>query len=154
MDGQYIELAKELDGQVIKFGQRGDAHINPFDICHDFGDEADLLTDNIDVIIAIIESLLKIVGANEKSREVRKSILNNCIRRCYKTDSPMFQTLYSELINIPKTVDTHVSRQELIQAVEYILNSDTDMLAHKTDVNHGKRLIIYDLREYEWITVE
>ncbi len=109
--GEYIELCKTYNGQLIEISRNSKTIINPFDLMgRDFGEKMLSLMD-----------LFKIM-CGELS-EVQKNILDKCIMQAYqikgiypndpeswKKKPPIMEDLYNQLLK----EKTHASRQELM----------------------------------------
>jgi hypothetical protein len=109
--GEYIELCKTYNGQLIEISRNSETIINPFDLMsRDFGEK----------MLSLID-LFKIMCG--ELTEVQKNILDKCITLAYqkkgiyshdpetwKNTPPIMEDLYQELLLQKKTA----SRQELM----------------------------------------
>ncbi|MDO8647544.1 MAG: DUF87 domain-containing protein [Candidatus Diapherotrites archaeon] len=109
--GEYTELTKTYNGQLIEISRNSETIINPFDLMgRDFGEKMMSLMD-----------LFKIMCG--ELTEVQKNVLDKCINQAYNTKGiyshdpetwnkqpPIMEDLYQQLLNEKKTA----SRQELM----------------------------------------
>ena len=161
-DEDYVDLAKALDGEVIKIAPGNGVHINPFDLDIDTSvdGEANPLAMKIDFIFGLVETM---IGGNLSLTAIQKSILERCIRQIYRPyiqylndlppqadgkkktidrdHCPTMQTLFDTLLSQPQA-----EAQQLALSMETFATGSQDTFAYKTNVDVDNRFIVYDIK--------
>ncbi len=146
--GEYIELVKTYNGQLIEISRQSTTIINPFDLMdRDFGEKMLSLMD-----------LFKIMCG--ELTEVQKNILDKCIHQAYakkgiyshdpttwKNTPPIMDDLYLEIVKEKKTA----SRQEtmtyeaLENRIRIYARGSFSFLNKQTNLNLKNELISFNI---------
>lgn len=154
-EGQYVELAKQVDGQVIRIDGASGVHINPFEIQAEAEGMNDPLIDKSDFIAAWLEAA---VGGRKGLTPAQRSLIDRCVKEIYKPyfkyrdkDTgeydrdllPILRDLYRALRD--KEEKYPVDARMLSTALVLFMEGSIDMFAYPTNVQHKKRLVVYDI---------
>jgi len=141
-DGRYKDLVDKYDGQLIRFGPG--YHINPFDTFKsELPDRDDKVNRFEDTIFAFCEIIKEC-----KLGTFEKSLIAHCVDLLYKNEdnTPLLQDFYNELEKNPATtVKGDKVNESLLTVLKPFVDGTCDMFAHKTNIVHRKRLVVYDL---------
>ena len=158
-EGEYVRIARNLNGEVIELSPQSRSFINPFDMDLEYGGEDSAIGVKAGYITGMIELMLGTGGAVDgKSR----SIIDRCVKNVYKgyfehlnnlrninpsitcdrDASPTLQKLYSEFREQPEP-----EAQELASIIETFAVGTSDIFAHRTNVSTDKRLVVYDINK-------
>ena len=155
MDGEYVEMAKQMDGQIISIAPNGDFFINPFDIDIglDSAAEYDPVAFKIDFIIALCEAT---AGLSLSPDQL--SIIDRCVRNLYEPyinsgeekdgryDKSKIPTMtdFCELLRGQAGFDAYM----LADAMEIYISGTGNICSRPTNFRHEKRFVVYDLSAF------
>lgn len=139
---EYINLVKELGGEIVEISGKSTTHINPFDIELADGDEG--LTMKTDAIISMVEMMAK------NLTELQKSLVDRSVSRVYDKffethdpkDIPTLTDFYKTLKAQPEKEAT-----VLATTIERYVNGQASVFNHHTNVNTSNRFVVYDIRD-------
>lgn len=163
-EGEYLPLAKLLDGEVIKIAAGGTTYLNPMDMDINYGDDdenknVDPIAMKCDFIGGLCETMM---GDQKALTSVQKSIIDRCVRILYQPylqhmkdiqlknpnitcdikASPTLKDLYEMLLSQPE-----YDAQLLALSLERFCVGTFDTFAHHTNVSRNKRFIVYDIKD-------
>ncbi|MBU1929931.1 DUF87 domain-containing protein, partial [Candidatus Micrarchaeota archaeon] len=146
--GEYIELTKTYDGQLIEISRESNTIINPFDLLdRDYGEK----------MLSLIDLFRIMCG---ELTEVQKNILDKCIHQVYqqkgiyyndpstwKNTPPIMEDLYKQLLEEKK----EASRQErmtyeaLENRIRIYARGSFSFLNKQTNLDLKKNLISFNI---------
>lgn len=153
IDGEYVEMAKQMDGQIISIAPDGDFFINPFDMDISLGGAAeyDPVAFKVDFIMALCKAT---AGLNSLSAN-QVSIIDCCVRNLYepyidsgedkdgrydKSKLPTMTAFY-ELLRGQEGFSAYM----LADAMEVFVYGTGKAYSRPTNFHHEKRFVVYDL---------
>ena len=154
-EGEYVTLAKEFNGSVIKIASGSSVHINPFDMhLENVGDDGDPVKVKSDFIESIVEIA---IGGKFGLSPIEKSLINNCVMQIYEPyvnylkksgksidieKAPTMRTFHNALVNMPQS-----EAQNMALALERYVKGSLDVFAYPTNVEINNRFTVYDIKE-------
>lgn len=144
-EGEFAEIAKMFDGEVIDVSAGSPDHLNPFDMISGYGDGENPLFIKGEFILSMCEALL----GSDAIGGIERSILDRCARLAYE---PYFASKEN-----PDNIPTLQSFQQLLKrqpeeaasvlasSMETFSEGTLSVFAHKTNVNINKRLVVYNM---------
>lgn len=139
---EYINLARELNGEVVQISGSSDTYINPFDLEWS-RDEAPLAM-KTDAVISMVEMMAKSLT------ELQKSLVDRTVSRIYdrffethdQADIPTLSDFYETLKAQPEPEGA-----VLATTIERYVNGQASVFNNRTNVNTHKRFVVYDIRD-------
>lgn len=139
---EYVNIASEFDGEIVRIAGDSQTYINPFDLEVAEGEAP--LAMKTDAIISMVEMMAKDLT------ELQKSLIDRSVSRVYDryfethdpADFPTLSDFYAELRDQPEK-DASI----LATTIERYVLGQASMFNHKTNVNTSKRFVIYDIRD-------
>lgn len=153
-EGEYLPMAKMLDGEVIEIGPGKNNHINPFDIDLNCDGEDDPITIKSDFITSLLET---VIGDRFGLTAGQKSLIDRCVKEVYKpylnsldpetglydqNQLPTLKTFY-ELLRNQHGYDA----LQLSDSLELYVTGSQNLFAFPTNVEYSKRFVVYDIKE-------
>lgn len=148
-ESEYIELAKELEGEVIEISPSSKTFINPFDIAIDVNStDEDFRKDKTLFIISMIEILVGgINGLDGSQISLIDRVCTKIYDEFYKEPSvnnmPTFQTFYDELLN--QSFEKGDTASDLAEKLEIYVTGSMNIFNNKTNINISNRLTVFDI---------
>lgn len=153
---EYMQLAKNMGGSIIKMAQGSNVHINPFDMHLDnVGDDGN---DPVKIKCDFISTICEIaVGGRYGLSPVERSLIDRCTIKVYEPymeylmktgkridteHAPTLVDFYDEL-----RVQPHPEAQTIALALERYVHGAADLFAYKTNVEIDNRFTIYDIKD-------
>lgn len=155
-EGEYVDLVRELGGEVIRISLDGKTHINPLDMDMQFGGAGENpIPMKCDEIETLIESM---VGGQDILSITEKSIIHRVGRRIYigyynhmkdlvkqgisidRDAMPTLQDFYDTMTKQPEP-----AAQSIATAIEAFCVGNYNIFSERTNVNTSNRLVAYDL---------
>lgn len=152
---EYGQIAKELDGTIIKMATGSDVYINPFDMNIDNADDGgDPVKIKSDFILTICEIA---IGGRYGLSPTQESIIERCVMELYEDylkylkqtgltfdteHSPTMKDFYDKLLMQPE-----MEAQEIALSLERYVTGAQDIFAHHTNVDINNRFVVYDIKE-------
>lgn len=139
---EYINLARELGGEVVQISGDADTHINPFDL--EVADGEAPLAMKTDMVISMVEMMAKNLS------EIQKSLVDRAVSRIYdrffethdRADVPTLSDFYAELKAQPEP-----EGEVLAVTIERYVNGQASVFNHRTNVDTKQRFVVYDIRD-------
>ncbi|MCQ4848389.1 DUF87 domain-containing protein [Gordonibacter pamelaeae] len=139
---EYINLAREFDGEIVQISGDSGTYINPFDLEIAQGEAP--LAMKTDAVISMVEMMAKSLT------EMQKSLVDRAVSRVYdryfethdKSDFPTLTDFYTELMSQPEEAG-----KILATTIERYVNGQASLFNHATNVNIDRRFVVYDLRD-------
>lgn len=151
---EYTLLAEAYNGSVIKITPGGGYYINPFDMDLNYADEGNPVSLKIDFITSLYETMsLSKYGVNP----AESSLLNRCVRSLYepyiehlhqtnqtidRNEAPTLRDLYETLLDQPEPEAVTMALK-----IEQYATGTLDCFQNRTNIDVGKRLTVYDIKE-------
>lgn len=139
---EYVNLVKELGGELVEISGKSKTYINPFDIALE--DDENPLAMKTDAIISMVEMMSK------NLTELQKSLVDRSVSRVYDKyfetkdpkDLPTLTEFYETLKNQPEK-----EAGVLATTIERYVNGQAAIFNHHTNVNTQNRFVVYDIRD-------
>ena len=157
-DGEYVKLAKALNGEVIDLAPGSQTYVNPLDMDIDYDGESNPVGMKTQYIISMIEIMLgQGRGITPEARTVVTRCCNTIYRpyidhisrlkdsgaeiTCDKAAMPTLNSLYNELLR----QDEPEARTMATILENYAVGSFATF-AHRSNVETEKRLVVYNIK--------
>lgn len=145
-EGEYGNLVKQFNGEVIKVSAKSKDFLNPLDINMNYGDGDAPLKDKANFIISMLEL---VVGGSGLTAE-EKSVIDRCLPKIYEKyfnepepkNMPILQDLYDMLKNQEEKVG-----KKLATEMEIYVSGSLNVFNHQSNVDLDKQLICFDIKE-------
>lgn len=139
---EYINLVKELGGELVEISGNSKTYINPFDISLD--DDENPLAMKTDAIISMVEMMSK------NLTEIQKSVIDRCVSRVYDEyfetknpkDIPTLSDFYKQLEEQPEE-----DAKTLAVTIERFVTGQANIFNHQTNIDTKNRFVVYDIRD-------
>lgn len=141
-ENEYSALIKQMGGEVIHIAAGSEDHINAMDMVEGYGDGGNPIIDKSEFVLSLFEQLdPNGMGARQKS------IIDRCVSLVYEEYQlggklPTLGVLREKMIEQPES-----EAKELALSLELFTNGSLNAFAHKTNVNTGNRMIVYDIMD-------
>lgn len=141
-ENEYSALIKQMGGEVIHIAAGSEDHINAMDMVEGYGDGGNPIIDKSEFVLSLFEQLdPNGMGAKQKS------IIDRCVSLVYEEYQlggklPTLGVLREKMIEQPES-----EAKELALSLELFTNGSLNAFAHKTNVNTGNRMIVYDIMD-------
>lgn len=141
-ENEYSALIKQMGGEVIHIAAGSEDHINAMDMVEGYGDGGNPIIDKSEFVLSLFEQLdPNGMGAKQKS------IIDRCVSLVYEEYQqggklPTLGVLRDKMIEQPES-----EAKELALSLELFTNGSLNAFAHKTNVNTGNRMIVYDIMD-------
>lgn len=140
---EYQDIAKAFGGQVIKLATTSATHLNLLDlpdtdevILDDDGEEVDPIADKANLLMSLLESVLKEVADDHSS------LVDRVTRLTYEQyEQPTLKEWQEVLESQPE-----LAAKELATKTEIYTKGSLNLFAHKTNVDMTSNLIVFDLK--------
>lgn len=146
---EYVLLAQQLGGEVIKISENSQSHINPLDLTEnpDMDDrEYNAVRAKLDFLLSFFSSIL----GNQEMTPLQKTIIDNVMNATYKeVKEPTLKDYYAQLeqYEMAATEEEKKDAAYLRQAMHLYVHGSMNTFAEKSNVNTRKRLVVYDISE-------
>ena len=145
-EGEYGNLVKQFNGEVIKVSAKSKDFLNPLDINMNYGDGDAPLKDKANFIMSMLEL---VVGGSGLTAE-EKSVIDRCLPKIYEKyfnepspkNMPILQDLYDMLKNQEEKVG-----KKLATEMEIYVSGSLNVFNHQSNVDLDKQLICFDIKE-------
>lgn len=144
---EYISVAKELDGTVIKMSTFTQNHVNPLDMdvdSLDLDDSNGAIRRKAEYMFALCEQCY-----GEKLNRRQESIIDRCVRELYfgivrskKRHVPLMSEFYELLKQCPEQ-----EAKDLALALDIFINGSLNIFNHHTNVDMDNRFTVFAIRE-------
>ena len=144
---EYTALAQGLSGEIIHISAGSAAHLNPMDISENYADDDNPLLLKSEFLLSLIDL---IAGGHMGLTQQEQSIAS---RVCALTYAPYFS--HPEKNPVPTLRDywavlkdqPEPEAQSLALSLELYIDGALSVFAHRTNVDTGKRFVVYDIRD-------
>lgn len=145
-EGEYGNLVKQFNGEVIKISAKSKDYLNPLDINMNYGDGDAPLKDKANFIMSMLE--LVVGGSGLSAAE--KSVIDRCLPKIYEKyfnnpipkNMPILQDLYDMLKNQEEVVG-----KKLATEMEIYVTGSLNVFNHHSSVDLDKKLLCFDIKE-------
>ena len=145
-EGEYGNLVRQFDGEVIKVSSKSKDYLNSLDINMNYGDGDAPLKDKANFIMSMLEL---VVGGSGLTAE-EKSVIDRCLPKIYekyfdnpiKENMPILQDLYDMLKNQEEKVG-----KKLATEMEIYVTGSLNVFNHQSNVDLNKKLLCFDIKE-------
>ncbi|QWQ38627.1 ATP-binding protein [Gemella sp. zg-570] len=145
-EGEYGNLVKQFNGEVIKISAKSKDYLNPLDINMNYGDGDAPLKDKANFIMSMLE--LVVGGSGLSAAE--KSVIDRCLPKIYEKyfdnpipkNMPILQDLYNMLKNQEEVVG-----KKLATEMEIYVTGSLNVFNHHSSVDLDKKLLCFDIKE-------
>ncbi|MBP3469779.1 MAG: DUF87 domain-containing protein, partial [Lachnospiraceae bacterium] len=153
---EYIPLAKELNGTVVRMANGSNIHINPFDMnLENVGEDGgDPVKTKVDFITTICEIA---IGGKYGLSPVEETLISRCVIQIYEEyvehlrrtrqsidykKAPTMKDFYEKLLVQPEREATDIAL-----ALERFVNGSHDVFSYRTNIDIQNRFTIFDIKE-------
>lgn len=157
-EGEYVDLAEALDGEVINLSPGSKTYVNPLDMDIEYDGESNPIGMKTQYIISMIEIMLgEDRGISPEARTVITRCCNTIYRpylahinklreagkdiTCDKEAMPTLNTLYNEL----KRQEEPEART-MAKILETYAVGSFATFAHRSNVESNKKLVVYNIK--------
>ena len=145
-EGEYGNLVRQFNGEVIKVSSKSKDYLNPLDINMNYGDGDTPLKDKANFIMSMLEL---VVGGSGLTAE-EKSVIDRCLPKIYEKyfnepepkNMPILQDLYDMLKNQEEKVG-----KKLATEMEIYVTGSLNVFNHQSNVDLNKQLLCFDIKE-------
>lgn len=140
---EYLALAAEFGGEVVRVSSNSGTFVNPFDLEVE-SDEAQPLAMKTDAIISMVEQMAR------NLTELQKTLVDRSVSFAYEK---FLET--KDPTDIPTLVDFHRILKEqpepegakLATTIERYISGQANLFSHHTNVDTSSRFVVYDVRD-------
>ena len=145
-EGEYGNLVKQFNGEVIKVSAKSRDFLNPLDINMNYGDGDAPLKDKANFIMSMLEL---VVGGSGLTAE-EKSVIDRCLPKIYEKyfnePSPQNMPILQDLYDMLKNQEEKVGKK-LATEMEIYVSGSLNVFNHQSNVDLDKQLICFDIKE-------
>ena len=145
-EGEYGNLVKQFNGEVIKVSAKSRDFLNPLDINMNYGDGDAPLKDKANFIMSMLEL---VVGGSGLTAE-EKSVIDRCLPKIYEKyfnePSPQNMPILQDLYDMLKGQEEKVGKK-LATEMEIYVSGSLNVFNHQSNVDLDKQLICFDIKE-------
>ena len=139
-EGEYGNLVRQFNGEVIKVSSKSKDYLNPLDINMNYGDGDAPLKDKANFIMSMLEL---VVGGSGLTAE-EKSVIDRCLPKIYENyfnepepkNMPILQDLYDMLKNQEEKVG-----KKLATEMEIYVTGSLNVFNHQSNVDLNKQFV-------------
>ncbi len=145
-DGEYGNLVRQFNGEVIKVSSKSKDYLNPLDININYGDGDVPLKDKANFIMSIMEL---VVGGSGLTAE-EKSVIDRCLPKIYEryfeNPEPCNMPILQDLYDMLKGQEEKVGKK-LAMEMEIYISGSLNVFNHRSNVDLNKKLLCFDINE-------
>ena len=145
-EGEYGNLVRQFNGEVIKISAKSKDYLNPLDINMNYGDGDAPLKDKANFVMSMLE--LVVGGSGLTAAE--KSVIDRCLPKIYKdyfaNPIPENMPILSDLYNLLQEQEENVGRK-LATEMEIYVTGSLNVFNHRSNVDLNKQLLCFDIKE-------
>ncbi len=144
---EYIDVAQQYGGTVIKMSSHTNNYVNPLDVNVkelDLNDTKGIIREKAEFMLALCEQC---VSEDLTSRQ--HSIIDRCVREMYfaiakspEKKVPIMSDFYELLLKQP-----HQEAKDLALALEIFVEGSLNIFNHHTNVDMNNRFTVYSIRD-------
>lgn len=145
-EGEYGNLVRQFNGEVIKVSAKSKDYLNPLDINSNYGDGDAPLKDKANFIM----SLLELVVGGSGLTAAEKSVIDRCLPKIYQKyfdnpipeNMPILEDLYNQLLSQDEVVG-----KKLATELEIYVKGSLNVFNNRSNVDMHKQLLCFDIKE-------
>ena len=145
-EGEYSNLVKQFNGEVIKVSAKSKDYLNPLDINMNYGDGDAPLKDKANFIMSMLE--LVVGGSGLTAAE--KSVIDRCLPKIYQKyfedpkpeNMPILGALYDMLLSQEEGVG-----RKLATEMEIYVKGSLNVFNNRSNVDLNRQLLCFDIKE-------
>lgn len=145
-EGEYGNLVKQFNGEVIKVSAKSKDYLNPLDINMNYGDGDNPLKDKANFIMSLFELVVGGLGLTA----AEKSVIDRCLPKIYQKyfdnpipeNMPILEDLYNQLLSQDEVVG-----QKLATELEIYVKGSLNVFNNRSNVDMNKQLLCFDIKE-------
>ncbi len=145
-EGEYGNLVRRFNGEVVKVSAKSKDYLNPLDINMNYGDGDAPLKDKANFVMSMLE--LVVGGSGLTAQE--KSIIDRCLPKIYSKyfenpipeNVPILEDLYIMLKNQEEKVG-----KKLATEMEIYVTGSLNVFNHRSNIDLNKQLLCFDIKE-------
>lgn len=145
-EGEYGNLVKQFNGEVIKVSAKSKDYLNPLDINMNYGDGDNPLKDKANFIMSLFELVVGGLGLTA----AEKSVIDRCLPKIYDNyfnnpipeNMPILEDLYNQLLSQDEVVG-----QKLATELEIYVKGSLNVFNNRSNVDMNKQLLCFDIKE-------
>lgn len=145
-EGEYANLVKQFNGEVIKVSAKSKDYLNPLDINMNYGDGDAPLKDKANFIM----SLLELVVGGSGLTAAEKSVIDRCLPKIYEKyfENPVPENMpvLSDLYEMLKNQDEKIGKK-LATEMEIYVTGSLNVFNHRSNVDLNRQLLCFDIKE-------
>lgn len=145
-EGEYANLVKQFNGEVIKISSKSKDYLNPLDINMNYGDGDAPLKDKANFIMSMLE--LVVGGSGLTAAE--KSVIDRCLPKIYEKyfDNPVPENMpiLGDLYDMLKNQEEVVGKK-LATEMEIYVTGSLNVFNNRSNVDLDKQLLCFDIKE-------
>ena len=145
-EGEYGNLVRQFDGEVIKVSSKSKDYLNPLDINMNYGDGDAPLKDKANFIMSMLEL---VVGGSGLTAE-EKSVIDRCLPKIYEkyfeNPEPCNMPILQDLYDMLKGQEEKVGKK-LATEMEIYVSGSLNVFNHRSNVDLNKKLLCFDIKE-------
>lgn len=145
-EGEYGNLVKQFNGEIVKISANSKDYLNPLDINMNYGDGDAPLKDKANFIMGMLE--LVVGGSGLTAAE--KSVIDRCLPKIYDKyfdnpipeNMPILQDLYEVLQRQDETVG-----KKLATEMEIYVKGSLNVFNNRSNVDLNRQLLCFDIKD-------
>lgn len=154
-DNEYLGFLKSFGAEIINISASSKNYINPLDLSLNYSDgDSDPLALKSNYILSIVEAMMSVGSRHETIiTPQQRTLVDRALRKTYKEliDHNFDSNYTPSLMDFQKELDFEKERSEdgrlVAEAVEYYTKGSMNIFSHHTNVNLGKRIIVFNTRD-------
>lgn len=141
---EYVNIARELGGDVVCISGESDTHVNPFDLEFGAAGGESPLTMKVDAIISMVEMMAKDLSEEQVSiiDRVTSAIYDKYLKTRDPADVPTLADFHAELAAQPQE-----EGKTLASILTRYVTGNASLFNCRTNVDVNNRFLVYDIRD-------
>lgn len=155
---EYVDLARNFGGEVIKMSNDTNTYFNPLDITMDYstGDEKEKSINPLSFKTEFIFSFLDVIAQKESSvgltgaeRTLVDRILTETYKPFFRNKNAEMPTLVDFVKELEKVKEPFLQQEKenLIKILGLYTSGSFNLFAHRTNVNVKNKFVVYDIKD-------
>ncbi|EFO65838.1 hypothetical protein HMPREF9214_1310 [Lactobacillus iners LactinV 11V1-d] len=145
-DGEYGNLVRQFNGEVIKVSSKSKDYLNPLDININYGDGDVPLKDKANFIMSIMELVVGGSGLTAEEKSVIDRFLPKIYERYFENPEPCNMPILQDLYDMLKGQEEKVGKK-LAMEMEIYISGSLNVFNHRSNVDLNKKLLCFDINE-------
>lgn len=146
-EGEYANLCRALNGEVIYISENSKSHLNPLEIVLTDESDDDPVATKYSFFLSFFETIMGKTGISPE----QKTAIDNCLRRIYNPilsgKASVMPTLSDYLKVLGEYAQEKPEAQSLYSALELYVTGSMSTFAYSSNVNVNNRVVVYDIKE-------